>query len=99
MLHIKHYLLHISIAITLLTSHCSYLKALHFLHLSFHKGCINDIEQVAKKVGFTVTSLFIPHLAAQEFDGYSSGNALYNIGHERAENIWNKHKDYFEQFD
>ena len=43
--------------------------------------------------------MFIPNLVSGEFDGISSGNALYNVGHERAQNIWNKHKDYFNQFD
>lgn len=73
--------------------------AIHFLHLSFHKGCLNEINMIAGQLGFEVTSLFIPDLAPQAFDGYSSGNALYNIGHDRALNIWNKHKNYFNQFD
>src|SRR5579872_995466 len=75
------------------------ITSLHILHLSFHKGCIRDIEIVAQELGCTITSLFIPDLPAKEFDGYAAGNSLYNIGHERAEKIWNKHKDYFNQFD
>ena len=27
------------------------------------------------------------------------GNAVYNIGHQRAETVWNRHKDYFDKFD
>jgi hypothetical protein len=38
-------------------------------------------------------------LPAQFFDGTSQGNALYNITHERAERIWNKHKKLFDGFD
>jgi hypothetical protein len=72
---------------------------LELLHLSFHLGCIREIEMIAKELQHNVTSLFIPHIAPQEFDGISSGNALYNISHDRAQNIWNKHKDYFNQFD
>ena len=76
-----------------------YILPLHVLHLSFHKGCLHEIEMIAQQLNFTVTSLFIPNLVSGEFDGISSGNALYNVGHERAQNIWNKHKDYFNQFD
>jgi hypothetical protein len=81
------------------TIYSAYIFPLHFLHLSFHKGCINEISIIADIVGFQVTSVFIPDLPAQAFDGQSFGNALYNIGRDRALNIWNKHKDYFNQFD
>jgi len=74
-------------------------QPLHILHVSFHKGCINDIQLIADELDFRVTSLFIPDIPPQEFDGKTAGNALYNIGHDRALNIWNKHKDYFNQFD
>lgn len=74
-------------------------SSLNILHLSFHQGCIREIETIAKKLNFNVTSLFIPNLEPKEFDGISTGNVLYNIGHDRAQNIWNKHKDYFNQFD
>jgi hypothetical protein len=79
--------------------HASHISSLNILHLSFHKGCIREIEIVAEALELKVTSLFIPDLQPKEFDGYSAGNSLYNIGHDRAENIWNKHKDYFNQFD
>ena len=74
-------------------------KPLHVLHLSFHKGCINEINFIAQHLQFNLTSIFIHDLAHKEFDGQSSGAVLHNIGHERALNIWNKHKDYFNQFD
>lgn len=79
--------------------HASNTQPLNVLHLSFHKGCIREIETIAQELQFTLTSLFIPDLQPQEFDGTSTGNVLYNIGHDRAQNIWNKHKDYFNQFD
>lgn len=71
------------------------------LHLSFHKGCINDFKEVAKELLLDVTSWFIlsDEHPPYYFDGVSTGNAIYNIGHERAKNIWNKHKDYFDSFD
>jgi hypothetical protein len=74
-------------------------RPLQLLHLSFHKGCINEINFIAQELQFNVTSMFIPHVPPGEFDGQTSGNALYNMGHDRAKNIWNKHKDYFNQFD
>jgi hypothetical protein len=82
-----------------LLSISSFAFSLHVLHLSFHKGCIDEINFVAQKLNFKVTSLFIPAIMPGEWDGYTTGNALYNVGHERALRIWNKHKDYFNQFD
>ena len=81
------------------TAHSLFTEPLHVLHLSFHKGCINEINFIAQQLQFNITSIFIPDLAPKAFDGQTSGNVLYNIGHERARNIWNKHKDYFNQFD
>ena len=59
------------------------------LHLSFHLGCHNELLAISKELGFEITFL--------EFtDGTPS---KYNVGHDRAEKYWNKHKDYFQQFD
>jgi len=71
------------------------------LHLSFHKGCLHDIEQVCQELGIHVTSWYIFDASYPKmwFDGYSTGGRLYNIGYERAKRIWEKHKDYFNQFD
>ena len=71
---------------------------LRVLHLSFHTGCIKDFEQIAQELGFNLTSWYILG-DRPRFDGVSMGNAVYNIGHERAETVWKKHKDYFDQFD
>ncbi len=75
------------------------LNDIHVLHISFHKGCIKEFNEISRAVGFKTTTMFVPNLAKRYFDGRSLGNALYNIGHNRAKNIWNKHKNYFEQFD
>ncbi len=75
------------------------LSDIHVLHISFHQGCIKEFNEISREVGFKTTTMFVPNLAKRSFDGASEGNALYNIGHERAENIWNRHKDYFNQFD
>lgn len=65
---------------------------LKVLHISFHKGCQNDIEYISKKLNFNL-----------EFIAYSDesvkGGDVYNITHERAKNNWNKYKDYYNSFD
>lgn len=62
------------------------------LHISFHKGCQNDIQYICDKLGI--------ELDFMEFDdGITKTAAKYNIGHERANNCWNKYKDYFNTFD
>ncbi|MCX5921921.1 MAG: hypothetical protein NTX86_01175 [Candidatus Dependentiae bacterium] len=75
------------------------LTAIKVLHLSFHHGCVKDFEVVAQELHLDLTSWYILEKPGAEFDGYSKGNAVYNISHERAEKIWIKHKDYFNQFD
>src|SRR5690348_2031529 len=74
-------------------------KKLKILHLSFHKGCLHEFSGIAKQLECDVESWFIPDLPAKLFDVTSRGNALYNITHERAERIWNRHKKLFESFD
>ena len=69
------------------------------LHLSFHKGCIREFAAIAKHLSLDVDSWHIPDLPDQFFDGVTIGNALYNMTHERAERIWNKHKRVFQNFD
>lgn len=62
------------------------------LHISFHKGCQNDIEYVCKELH--------QELNFMEFDdGKTRTCAKYNIGHDRANDCWNKYKDYFNKFD
>lgn len=62
------------------------------LHISFHRGCQNDIEYVARKLGF--------ELVFMEYDdGISVGNDRYNVTHEKALSSWDRHKDYYNQFD
>jgi len=74
-------------------------KRLKVLHLTFHKGCLQEFNGVAKVLNLDLETWFIPELPGTFFDGVSKGNVLYNIGHQRAENIWNRHKETFAQFD
>ena len=92
---IKHYLF-----IALLFSFCIQAEEqLKVLHLTFHKGCKQEFEKVAHELSLDLTTWFIPNLPPYYFDEQAKGNALYNIGHDRAERIWLSHKDYFETFD
>lgn len=74
-------------------------KRIKILHLSFHRGCIKDFEDVSKSfLDLELTSWFIQD-NPQQFDDLAKGSAVYNIGHDRAERVWRKNKDYFNQFD
>ena len=77
------------------------IAGLKVLHLNFHLGCSKDFEEVGKELGLDVTTWYVlaADLPREHFDGKTRGNAVYNISHERALNVWNKHKDYFETFD
>ena len=59
------------------------------LHISFHLGCHNDLTYISKKLNH--------RLSFMAFDDGTKGK--YNIGHDRAEKYWNKHKEYFNTFD
>ncbi len=76
-------------------------QALKALHLSFHRGCVKDFEEVCGEIGVDVTSWYIlsAHLPREHFDGVTKGNGVYNITHDRAKKVWEKHKDYFDTFD
>jgi hypothetical protein len=76
-------------------------QPLKILHLGFHKGCLNDIEEVAQELGADITSWYIlaSERPREHFDGVTRGNGVYNITHERAQRVWEKHKNYFNQFD
>lgn len=85
--------------IILFLSALSNAKQLKILHLSFHRGCINDFEYVAKQLNLDLTSCYIHDQPPLWLDGETKGSTIYTIGHNRAEKIWKKHQDYFNQFD
>jgi len=71
------------------------------LHLGFHKGCLNDFNEVAKQLGINLTSWYVldAQFSRKFFDGCDCGNQIYNITSERAARIWDIHKDFFNSFD
>lgn len=69
------------------------------LHLSFHQGCINDFQDVMKHFpSIELTSWYVA-TNNKKLDVHTPGNAIYNIGKERAHRIWQQHADYFNSFD
>tara|TARA_B110000208_G_scaffold873_1_gene1086 strand:- start:3707 stop:4714 length:1008 start_codon:yes stop_codon:yes gene_type:complete len=62
------------------------------LHISFHKGCQNDIKYICKKLNFNLTFMNYD-------DGISKGNEKYNVTHEKAKKSWDLYKDYYNSFD
>lgn len=74
-------------------------KKLKVLHLCFHIGCVREIEGVAQALSIDLTSWNIHDLPPFFFDEVGEGNCLYNIGHDRAQRIWRKHRHFFNQFD
>jgi hypothetical protein len=55
------------------------------LHITHHHGCKMSIDFVAKSLGYNIESQIVIW--------------NYNIGHNRANELWNTHKDYYNQFD
>ena len=72
------------------------------LHVTFHKGCMNDINYICKQLGIECETLsqtddFNTNKNIQSL--WESNNQHYNITHDRAKKYWDRYKDYFEQFD
>ena len=55
------------------------------LHITYHNGCKITLDYVAQSLRHEITTQF--------------ADWNYNIGHNRAIDVWNKHKDYYNQFD
>ena len=76
--------------------------ALKVLHLSFHSGCIQDFDVVARDLGLDVT-VWYPLQSKESHDRFDNQcpnwNSIYNIGHDRAKRVWDLNKEYFNSFD
>ncbi len=72
----------------------------NILHLSLHTGCIKDFEDVAKELQLNLTSWNIGAMQPRtNFDGTTNNNAIWNITAQRAQAVWERHEDFFNQFD
>lgn len=88
----------LAVTTSLWAEHHDNLNRLKVLHISFHQGCINDFKEVGRKLNLDLTSWYI-HDSPEHFEDRNAGGAMYNITADRAQRVWHKHKDYFNQFD
>lgn len=72
---------------------------LKVLHMTFHKGCKQDFQEVAQELDLDLTTWFVQDLPLNFWEGQSSANEIYNVGPKRAKRVWDRHKDYFNEFD
>lgn len=86
----------------LLLLNLSLVGSIRVLHLSFHAGCIGDINEVAKELDWNLTT-WNPLSSRQSSERFLGPGdhpmGAYNMTHERAARIWAKNRQYFEQFD
>ncbi len=78
---------------------CALEARLKVLHMTFHNGCKQDFEEVAKELDLDLTTWYIQDLSRDFWEGFSAGNEIYNVGPTRAKRVWDRHKDFFNQFD
>ena len=74
-------------------------RNLKVLHLTFHRGCAIEFSRVTEVLGLTVNTWYIHDLEPGFFEGRVSGSAVYNMGHDRAQRIWDLHKETFLEYD
>ena len=59
------------------------------LHISFHKGCINDINYVLNKLNYEYETMFF-------FNEKDIGAThFYQLTKDKANEWWEQHKKYF----
>jgi hypothetical protein len=72
------------------------------LHISHHKGCINDFNYVCNNLNLNcevLSSLKNCNTNKNVSTLYLNNGAHYNITKDRAKYYWNKYKNYFNEFD
>ncbi len=74
-------------------------RRIKVLHMTFHEGCQHDFEDVAQELNLDLTTWYVQALPTGFWEGFASGCEIYNVGHRRAERVWNLHHTFFEQFD
>lgn len=84
---------------------CGHLIArpINALHITFSEQCKKELEEVCQILGLNLTSWFVQELESLRGNGFWEGssvaNEIYNVGPRRAKRVWDKHKDFFNQFD
>tara|TARA_B110001450_G_scaffold179923_2_gene168102 strand:- start:3439 stop:4446 length:1008 start_codon:yes stop_codon:yes gene_type:complete len=75
---------------------------MNILHLSYHKGCINDFNYICNKLNLQchVLSSFKECNTDKNLEPLLlPNNQHYNVTNETAKYFWNRYKDYFNNFD
>lgn len=67
------------------------------LHISFHKGCINDINYVLNKLNLDFENMFF--FNELDKDAIHGPYHYYKLTKDNANMYWNKYKDFFNKFD
>lgn len=74
---------------------------LRVMHISCHKGCIEEFERIAHELKLKVTSWHV--LTPDIFRRFSHDSKpnfnIMNMTHEKAADIWQRNKDIFNSFD
>ena len=78
---------------------CNLASSPKVLHMTFHKGCKKDFEEVAREFNFGLTTWYVQDLPKNFWEGFHAANQIYNVGPRRAQRVWDRHKDFFDQFD
>lgn len=71
------------------------------LHLSFHNGCLKEIESIGKALGVEIHSKHCFSCPKEEYDGISPewSGQRYRLSKQRADAIWKINQKEFEKYD
>jgi hypothetical protein len=69
------------------------------LHLTFHKGCRGEMSYICENLGIDLDTWFLLDQETGFLDESSCPKQNYLMDHNRAERIFEKHKDTFEKYD
>lgn len=72
-----------------------------FLHISYHKTCLAEIDYVGKELGIPIENRELLSCPKELFDGVDLPWSYdrYVITKEKADAIWQNNKEYFSSFD
>ena len=72
-----------------------------FLHLSFHRTCLAEMEMIGDKLGIEIDSKYMSSCKPEEFDGESMPftAARYHLSKERVNKIYEINANLFSKYD
>ena len=69
------------------------------LHISFHNGCIGEIQQICRAFNLELDTWNVLNLKHKFLNGKTRNQNNYIMTHENADLTFNKHKKTFEKYD